>query len=525
MVKAFSMDVQVVGGIPAPLLSLRRISKRFGRVQANQDVSIDVYPGSILGLLGENGAGKSTLMSILDGVLQADSGAIWWQGKPVRIRDPHEAAGLGIGMVHQHFSLIPELTVAENIILGQKTSRQVFLNMGTAYSRIRALSQQYGLEVNPDARVWELSLGVRQRVEILKVLYRGSRLLVLDEPTAVLTPQETDQLLQLLMKMADEGVTIIFVSHKFREVRAICRRVVVMRAGRVVGDLDLAAITDRELARLMIGEEVSTASAREAPSVPAETGLLHVQSLAAHNELGLTAFTEVNFDVHKGEIAGIAGIAGNGQAELVECLAGLRPVIQGRIFLEGEEITHFSSRQRRAKGLAHIPEDRRGVGCVLDFSLEDNLILGEHYRFPVARNGVLNLSAIHSIAAQRLKAYNVKAAQSTIAASTLSGGNLQKLVLARELSSSPRMILAIEPTRGLDIAAVEFTYQQLLDLQAETKGILLVSSDLDEVLRLSDRIFVMYRGQLIGPLPAGTTRKEVGYTMLTGERLETKGGG
>lgn len=363
---------------------------------------------------------------------------------------------------------------------------------------------------------------MRQRVEILKILYRGSRLLVLDEPTAVLTPQETDQLLQLLKSMANEGATIIFVSHKFREVRAICQRVVVMRSGRVVGDLDLTGISDRELARLMIGEELSSAAAKKVLSDPNGTDMLHVENLAARDGLGLSAFSEVNFEVHKGEIVGVAGIAGNGQAELVECLAGLRPAIRGRILLDGVEITHFYPRLRRANGLAHIPEDRRGVGCVLDFNLEENLILGEHYRPPVAQHGVLKPSVIRSIAAQRLKAYNVKAAQSTAQARTLSGGNLQKLVLARELSSSPRMILAAEPTRGLDVAAVEFTYQQILDLRAKMKGILLVSSDLDEVLRLSDRVFVMYRGRLIGPLPSGTSRKEVGYTMLTGELAEQK---
>jgi ABC-type uncharacterized transport system ATPase subunit len=502
------------------LLSLRGIGKRFGRVQANRDVSLDVYPGEILGLLGENGAGKSTLMSILSGNYQPDSGEIWWKGQPVRLKSPRDASALGIGMVHQHFTLIPELTVAENIILGLKSSRFLFTDLKAARRRIQELSQRYGLAVDPDARVWQLSLGLRQRVEILKILYRGSQLLVLDEPTAVLTPQEIEQLLEMLAGMAAEGCTIIFVSHKFREVRLICRRVVVLRAGQVVGDLDVSSVNDRELARLVVGEEVSRAVEAQAPPTAAPVVLFRVENLAARNELGLPAFSGVTFEVQAGEIVGLAGIAGNGQSELAECLAGLRPADQGSIRLAGAVLTHCSPRQRRAAGLAHIPEDRRGVGCVLDFSLEENAILGEHYRPPAARRGVLDATAIRRVTLERLKTYRIQADQSTAPARTLSGGNLQKLVLARELSGSPQLVLAAEPTRGLDVAAVEFTYQQLLNLRGQGKGILLISSDLDEVLRMSDRIFVMHQGRLLGPLPPAVGRKEVGYSMLTGRLAE-----
>ena len=509
-------SIQAIDKRREVLLGLRGISKRFGHVQANRDISLDVYDGEILGLLGENGAGKSTLMSILSGNYQPDAGEIWWKGQPVRIKSPRDASALGIGMVHQHFTLIPELTVAENIILGLKSSRFFFTDLGAARRRIRELSQRYGLEVDPDAHVWQLSLGLRQRVEILKILYRGSRLLVLDEPTAVLTPQEIEQLLEMLASMAAEGCTIIFVSHKFREVRLLCRRVVVLRTGQMVGDLDVSSVNDQELARLVVGEEVSRAVGAQASPAPTQVALLQVENLAAHNEMGLPAFKDVSFKVHAGEIVGVAGVAGNGQSELVECLAGLRSITKGSVRLADVVLTDCTPRQRRAAGLAHIPEDRRGVGCVLDFSLEENVILGEHYRPPAAHRGVLDTSAIYRITMERLKTYHIKAGQSTSLARTLSGGNLQKLVLARELSSSPQLILAAEPTRGLDVAAVEFTYQQLLDLRGQGKGILMISSDLDEVLRLSDRIFVMHRGQLLGPLPPGVGRKEVGYSMLTG---------
>lgn len=508
--------IQTIDKSGEVLLRLRGISKRFGHVQANQDISLDVYSGEILGLLGENGAGKSTLMSILSGNYQPDAGEIWWKGQPVQVKSPRDASALGIGMVHQHFTLIPELTVAENIVLGLKSSRLFFTDLGAARRRIQELSQHYGLDVDPDAHVWQLSLGLRQRVEILKILYRGSQLLVLDEPTAVLTPQEIEQLLEMLAGMAAEGCTIIFVSHKFREVRHLCRRVVVLRAGRVVGDLDVSSVNDQELARLVVGEEVSRAIEAQSSSITTQAALLQVENLAARNDLDLPAFDEVSFEVHAGEIVGVAGVAGNGQSELVACLAGLRSITGGSVRLAGVALTNCTPRQRRAAGLAHIPEDRRGVGCVLDFSLEENVILGEHYRPPAAHRGVLDASTIHKITLERLKTYHIKAGQSTAPARTLSGGNLQKLVLARELSSSPQLILAAEPTRGLDVAAVEFTYQQLLDLRGQGKGILLISSDLDEVLRLSDRIFVMHRGRLLGPLPPGVGRKEVGYSMLTG---------
>jgi ABC-type uncharacterized transport system ATPase subunit len=509
-------SIQAIDKSREVLLSLRGISKRFGRVQANLDISLEVYSGEILGLLGENGAGKSTLMSILSGNYQPDAGEIRWKGQSVQMKSPRDASALGIGMVHQHFTLIPELTVAENIVLGLKSSRRFFTDLGAARQRIRELSQRYGLEVDPDAYVWQLSLGLRQRVEILKILYRGSQLLVLDEPTAVLTPQEIEQLLEMLAGMAAEGCTIIFVSHKFREVRHLCRRVVVLRAGQVVGDLEVSSVDDQELARLVVGEEVNRAVEAQAPPATTRAALLLVENLAAHNDLGLPAFNDVSFEVRTGEIVGVAGVAGNGQSELVACLAGLRSITGGSVWLADVALTYRTPRQRRAAGLAHIPEDRRGMGCVLDFSLEENVILGEHYRPPAAHRGVLDASAIHQITLERLKTYHIKAGQSNSPARTLSGGNLQKLVLARELSSSPQLILAAEPTRGLDVAAVEFTYQQLLDLRGQGKGILLISSDLDEVLRLSDRIFVMHRGHLLGPLPPGVGRKEVGYSMLTG---------
>jgi general nucleoside transport system ATP-binding protein len=499
------------------LLSLRKLSKRFGRVKANQDISFDVYRGEILGLLGENGAGKSTLMSILSGNYQPDSGEIWWKDRPVNIIDPRNASHLGIGMVHQHFTLIPELSVAENVVLGTKSSRFFFTDLGSARKRIRDLSERYGLDVDPDMPVWQLPMGVRQRVEILKILYRGTELLILDEPTAVLTPQETEQLLKMLAVMSEEGRTIIFVSHKFHEVRAICRRVIVLRSGKVISDLDVSSVDNDQLARLVVGEEIRLTTREDFSKAEVGDELLRVENLSARDERELLAFSEVSFSVSAGEIIGIAGIAGNGQGELIECLAGLRAAEAGRVLLNDRNITNLSPRQRRAAGIAHIPEDRRETGCILDFSIEENLILGEHDRAPVAHRKIFNSQAIHRLAQERLSNYHVKADHPLIQARLLSGGNLQKLVLARELSRSPLLVLAAEPTRGLDVAAVEFTYQQFMRLREQGKGILLISSDLDEIIKLSDHIYVMFRGRLLGPIPSKTGREKIGYTMMTGE--------
>lgn len=519
------MDAQVQVTIPHPpnpdpALSLRGICKRFGTVQANDHIDLDVNAGEILGLLGENGAGKSTLMEIVAGVYQPDSGQICINGQPVMIRNPMQAAQLGIGMVHQHFTLIPELTVAENVVLASFRKHRYFgEQVQSARAYIRKVSERYGLQVDPSVPVWQLSVGARQRAEIIKVLYRGASCLILDEPTAVLTPQETDQFLSLLKTMAAEGTTVIFVSHKLSEVLSCCPRIVVLRRGRLVADLTACGATERELAHLMVGQDVSLTSDRQCAKGNPGAASLHVDCLSADNDRGLPAFSAVSFDVRQGEIVGVAGVAGNGQSELVECLAGLRSVTSGSVCLDGKDITRFSPARRRACGIAHIPEDRKGVGCILDLGFDENLILGEHRQRPVATRGWLRRSVIRERSARVIAQYRIQAPDPSVRARFLSGGNLQRLILARELARDPRVVLAVEPTRGLDVGAVEYTHQQLLQLRDQHRAILLVSTDLDEVLSMSDQVYVMHRGRFIGPLPADSGREEVGYVMLTGREL------
>lgn len=499
-----------------PLLRITGISKRFGCVQANDDISLSVSRGEILAILGENGAGKSTFISVLAGIYKPDEGEICWEGKPVDIQNPLDAVRLGIGVVHQHFSLIPELTVVENIILGLKTGRHPFTDLRAASQRVKEISERYGLVVDPETPVWQLSLGVRQRVEILKVLYRGADLLILDEPTAVLTPQETQNLIELLKRMAAEGCAVVFVSHKLYEVRALCQRAVVLRGGRLVADTSIVGMHDSDLARLMIGEaptsvQIEPAAAQSGPE------LLRAESLACRSDRGLMAVKDVSFQMTGGEIVGIAGVAGNGQSELIECLTGMRPSVHGKLYLDGKEITRASCRKRREAGMAHVPEDRKGTGSVLDMGLDENLILGQHRLTPFARKGLLQMQTIRSMAATLLEKYNVRAAGIAARARTLSGGNLQKVVLARELFRTPRLVVAVEPTRGLDCGAVEFTHEQFVALREQGRSVLLVSTDLDEILQLCDRVYIMYHGALLGPVSPTVGKKNIGITMLTGE--------
>jgi general nucleoside transport system ATP-binding protein len=502
---------------PAAHLSLRGITKRFGQVLANDAIDLDVQPGEFLGLLGENGAGKSTLMNILAGVYHPDAGGIWLRGRRVTIAHPRQAAALGIGMVHQHFTLIPELTVAENILLGLPARRGVFTDLASAGRRIREMSHQYGLEVDPSAPVWQLPVGAQQRVEILKVLYRGAGCLILDEPTAVLTPEETAPFLAMLGAMTQAGTTILFVSHKLYEVQCACQRVVILRAGRVVANARVCDTDKRQIARWMVGQDVSLVSdLRPTPRAPGDL-VLEARGLASANDRGLQAFCNVDLDVHEGEIVGLAGVAGNGQNELVECLAGLRPVAAGHLRLAGQDITGRSPAARRAAGLAYVPEDRKLVGCVLDMRVDENLILGAQRTPEVARHGWLRMGEIASLAARKIAEYQIKAPGPASPARLLSGGNLQKLILAREMGRRPRLLVAAEPTRGLDVGATEYTHRQLLALRDSGCALLLISTDLDEILALSDRVLVMHRGMLLGPVDPGLGREGVGHIMLTGK--------
>ncbi len=494
------------------ILSMRNITKSFPGVLANDHVHFDVGKGEIHALIGENGAGKTTLMNILYGLYQADEGQIYFHGQRVEIESPRQAITLGIGMVHQHFMLIPVFTVAENIALGLKSSRGVALDTDLVARRIEELSERYGLKVDPRAEVWQLPVGVQQRVEILKALYRNADLLVLDEPTAILTPQEADELFAILRSLTNEGHSIIFISHKLREVMEISDRITVLRRGRVIATVQKTDASIPELAKMMVGREVSL-SVQKQHTEPGEV-ILSVCELTAQDDRGLKALKDISLDLHRGEILGVAGVEGNGQRELVETLAGLRPSISGVIRLGEIDITNAPPETIISTGLSYVPEDRNQVGSIGKFSLAENSILKSHNRPPFARRLMLRRQAIASHAEKLVAEYDIRTPNVDVQARTLSGGNLQKLILAREVSRRTPVLIAMQPTRGLDMATTEFIHRQLLELRDAGTGILLISTELDEILALSDRIAVLYEGEIVDIIPGEiATREEIGLLM------------
>ncbi len=490
---------------------MRGITKTFPGVVANRDVDLAVQRGTIHALVGENGAGKTTLMRILYGMYAADAGRILLEGQEVSIRNPEMAIGLGIGMVHQEFQLVPSLTVAENIALGYEPTRGPWVDRGATRARVRSLSEQFGLQVDPDLRIGEISVGVQQRVEILKLLYREARLLILDEPTAVLTPQETSNLFAVLKRLRDEHHTIVFITHKLKEVMDVCQRATILRRGEVAGDVVVATSSEAEIARLMVGRQLEPPKIRRDFEVG--TPQLVIQNLGVLNDQGLAALRSVNLTVRGGEVLGIAGVEGNGQSELVEAVAGLRPH-DGRIELRGNEMTRASLRRRRENGLAIIPEDRRRLGLNLMGNISDNLIANRYYRPPFARFGILDRSVAFSFSRELIDRFDVRSEGPGALVSTLSGGNAQKVVIARELAERPTVLVAAHPTRGLDIAATQFVREELLRLRGEGVGVLLISADLDEVLGLSDRILVLFEGQIVAELlPEEASYERLGLLM------------
>ncbi|MEO8245989.1 MAG: ABC transporter ATP-binding protein [Chloroflexota bacterium] len=502
-----------------PLLEMRGITKRYPGVVANDDINLDVGPGEIHALLGENGAGKSTLMNILYGLAAPDEGEILLNGQPIEIDGPSDAIRRGISMVHQHFMLVPVLTVAENILLGDEPmANPVFLDRGAAHARIRELSAFFGFEVDPDAKVENLSVGWQQRVEILKALYRRADILVLDEPTAVLTPQETREIFTVLRRLTAElGTSIIFISHKLYEVLEIADRITVIRRGRVVGTRIPSETDEDDLAELMVGREVQLTVDR-GESHPADVAL-QVNGLQVKDDRGRQVVHDVGFEVRAGEILGIAGVAGNGQDELVEALLGLRPVSGGSVTLGGAPITGASPRQLHSLGVGFVPADRHRYGLVLSFPLTDNLSLNDYYHAPFARGLVRNDAEIRAHAERLVEEYDVRTPSVTANAQTLSGGNQQKLVVGREFDGDLTLLVLDQPTRGLDVGSVEFIHKQAIAKRDAGVAVLLVSAELDEVLELSDRIGVMYRGRLVKILDArATDREEVGLLMATGGR-------
>ncbi len=493
-------------------LQMIGIVKRFPGVLANDRVNFDVKAGEIHALLGENGAGKSTLMRQLYGLYQPDEGEIRLNGQPRQFRSPADAIHAGIGMIHQHFMLVPTLTVAENVALGLKSSREPRLDLDKVTARIKELAARYGLKVDPRAYVWQLAVGEQQRVEIVKALYRGAALLVLDEPTAVLTPQEVDDLFVTLRQMTKDGHALIFISHKLHEVLAISQRVTVLRDGRVVGASETAKMTKAGLAQLMVGREVILQYDRPPPQ-PGEPRL-QIQDLWVKNDRGAEALQGVSLTVHAGEIVGLAGVSGNGQRELAEVLTGLRPVRKGRVLLNGREVTNGSPAERIAAGQASIPEERMREGVIKDFSVAENLILRDHGHAPYSRNSFLDFKVIESRSAQLVESFRVKTPTLETPIKNLSGGNIQKLILARELSRRPSILIAAQPTRGVDIGASEYIHQRLLEQRAAGTAILLISEDLDEIRALSDRIAVIYEGQIMGIVNGRTaTAEELGLMM------------
>jgi simple sugar transport system ATP-binding protein len=500
----------------APLLELRGITKQFPGVLANDHVDFDLRKAEVHALLGENGAGKSTLMNILYGLYHPDEGEIRLNGKPVRIGSPRDAIDLGIGMVHQHFMLIPVMTVAENIVLAAEPHNGPFLDLGTAEERVRDLSARFGLAVRPEARIERISVGMQQRAEILKALYRGADILILDEPTAVLTPQEAHELFEILRSLQADGKSIIFISHKLNEVLEIADRITVLRLGEKIDTVPREGATPEGLARMMVGREV-VLRVEKAPAQPAEP-LLVVENLTVLDDRGLEAVRDVSFEVRAGEIVGVAGVDGNGQSELIDAITGLRKATAGRVLVGGKEVTNSSARGHLDLGIGHIPEDRQLRGLVLDFTLAENLALHDYREEPDSKWGWLFPKRLLERAVRLLKEFDVRGGRPQTPAASLSGGNQQKVVVAREVSRDPRVLVAAQPTRGLDVGAIEFVHRRLVAERDDGRAILLVSFELEEVLSLADRILVVYEGRIVGEYPPGVSEEELGIAMTGGRR-------
>lgn len=498
---------------PSVVLEARSITKRFPGVVANDQVALELRKGEILALLGENGAGKSTLMNVLYGLYQPDEGQVLVKGQPQQFQSPRDAIKQGIGMVHQHFQLVPVMTVAENVMLGAEVTRRGgFLDRRRAARQVRALSEQYGLAVDPMAVVEELPVGTQQRVEIVKALYRQAEILILDEPTAVLTPQESRELFRIMQELTEQGVSIIFITHKLKEVLAVADRIMVMRGGRMVGSALPSEATEASLASLMVGREVLL-QVSKTPAQPGEE-VLRVESLHARDDRGHDVVRGASFTIRAGEVLGIAGVQGNGQTELVEVLAGLRRSTSGRVCLKDRDLTNANPRQVTEAGTAHIPEDRQRYGLVLAYSVANNLVLNSYYRPPYTRRLTLDEPQIEAAATKRVREFDVRTPSIDTPAANLSGGNQQKLVVARELGRSIDLLIAAQPTRGLDVGSIEFIHKRIIEERNGGVAVLLVSAELDEIFGLADRIAVISDGKIVKILPIEeATREQVGLLM------------
>ncbi len=490
----------------APAIEMTGIRKEFPGVVANDNVNFSVEHGEIHALVGENGAGKTTLMNVLYGLYHPEAGTIKINGQVVHIHKNSDAIDLGIGMVHQSFKLVPSFTVAENITLGAEPRKFLFTDREAVRKNVLEISKRFGLEVDPDVRISDLPVGVQQRVEILKALYRSADILILDEPTAVLTPQETDELFGVIRSLVAKGKTVIFITHKFREVMQVSNRVTVMRDGKVVATKETRDTNPAELARMMVGREVLLRVDKEKAN-PKEP-VLQIEHLKALDNRFLPAVRDVSLEVHAGEILGIAGVEGNGQRELVESIVGLRPAVGGKIHMKGKEITHLSVRERRESGISCVPEDRYVRGVALSATVEDNLIVGNYYKPPMSSGQLLNLDRIKQFARDMVKKFDVRTPSEDVPAFTLSGGNLQKVVLAREISAEPDLLIVAQPTRGLDVGSIEFVHRRIVEARDRGAAVLLVSAELEEVMSLSDRISVLFEGRIVGTVNADQASEE-----------------
>ena len=500
-----------------PVLEMRGITKRFPGIVANDGVDFDLRPGEVHALLGENGAGKSTLMNILYGLYTPDEGEIFVKGKPVTMESPRAAIAAGIGMVHQHFMLIPVMTVAENIVLGEEPRHNgVLLDYDRAEQRVAELARSFKFAIDPRSPVHRLSVGAQQRVEILKALYRSADILILDEPTAVLTPQEAKELFEILRTLTREGMAVVFISHKLDEVLQISDRITTLRRGKVVDTVAREGATEEGLATMMVGRDVLLRVEKK-PAQPGEPVLV-VENLSVNDDRGLPSVRDMSFEVRAGEIVGVAGVDGNGQSELIDALTGLRKPESGRVVVGGDDVTITSVREHLDEGVGHIPEDRQRRGLVLEFSLAENLALFAYRQPPVSRYGWLSPRRMVARAKDLLTAYDVRGGGPETRAAALSGGNQQKVVLAREVERDPQILIAAQPTRGLDVGAIEFVHRRLIEERDEGRAILLVSFELEEIVSLSDRILVVYEGRIAGEYPPTATQEELGLAMVGGTR-------
>lgn len=499
------------------VIEMRDITKVFGGFVANDKINLHLRKGEIHALLGENGAGKSTLMNMLAGLLEPTSGEIAVNGQVVNLDSPSKAASLGIGMVHQHFMLVEAFTVAENIILGSELTKNGVLDIAGASKEIKALSERYGLAVDPSAKVADISVGAQQRVEILKTLYRGADILIFDEPTAVLTPSEIDELMAIMKNLVKEGKSIILITHKLDEIRAVSDRVTVIRRGKSIETVEIAGATNADLAEMMVGRSVSFKTEKQA-SKPKEV-VLSIKDLVVNENRGVPAVKNLSLDVRAGEIVGIAGIDGNGQSELIQAITGLRKVESGSIELKGDSIVGLHPRQITELSVGHVPEDRHRDGLILEMMISENIALQTYYKEPHSKNGILNYSNITSYAKKLMEEFDVRAASELVPAAALSGGNQQKAIIAREIDRDPDLLIVSQPTRGLDVGAIEYIHKRLIEERDNGKAVLVVSFELDEILNVSDRIAVIHDGKIQGIVSPETTNKQGLGVLMAGENL------